>query len=150
MDTETDKSSFAKRFLAYAIDMLFISVCGNIIRIFYDPPWGSLVIYENETADFKLNFPVLLLTLQVLYFGLLEGSSLQATFGKIAMSLKVTGEKGEKINPATAMLRNIARIASILPAFAGYFMYFIGDKKQCLHDSIASTIVVDKPRVTET
>ena len=78
-----------------------------------------------------------------LYFAGMESSARQATFGKAAMSLRVTDLKGQPLTFGRATGRFFAKIVSgLIPLAIGYVMAGFTEKKQALHDMIASTLVL--------
>lgn len=80
----------------------------------------------------------------VLYHSFLESSKFQGSFGKLALGLKVTDTSGAKLDFVKAFIRNICKIISGAILAIGYIMAGFTDKKQALHDMIASTLVVKK------
>ncbi len=76
------------------------------------------------------------------YFVLMESSAKQATIGKMAMKLKVTDMNGNRITPTMAIIRFVGRIVSGMILLIGYIMAAFTEKKQALHDIIASTLVL--------
>ena len=80
----------------------------------------------------------------VLYHSFLESSKFQGSFGKLALGLKVTDTSGVKLDFVKAFIRNICKIISGAILAIGYIMAGFTDKKQALHDMIASTLVVKK------
>jgi len=89
-------------------------------------------------------FQIVFLIIQTLYFALLESSSKQATIGKMVLGIIVTDINGNKLDFAKALVRNLCRIISSAILFIGYIMAAFTEKKQALHDMIASTLVVKK------
>jgi uncharacterized RDD family membrane protein YckC len=82
---------------------------------------------------------------QWLYFAGMESSARQATFGKAAMSLRVADLKGQPLTFGHATGRFFAKIVSgMIPLAIGYIMAGFTEKKQALHDMIASTLVLRK------
>src|ERR1700686_2222202 len=82
---------------------------------------------------------------QWLYFAGMESSPRQATFGKAAMSLRVADLKGQPLTFGHATGRFFAKILSgMIPLAIGYIMAGFTEKKQALHDMIASTLVLRK------
>lgn len=80
-----------------------------------------------------------------LYYALMESSSWQATLGKKALSLQVTDLAGRPISFGRASGRHFSKIISGLIPFAiGYIMAGFTEKKQALHDMIASCLVIRK------
>src|ERR1700681_915252 len=83
---------------------------------------------------------LIFLGLEWLYFAGMESSQRQATFGKAAMSLRVTDLEGRRLSFGQATGRFFAKIVSGLIPFAiGYIMAGFTEKKQALHDMIAGT-----------
>lgn len=80
----------------------------------------------------------------ILYFAIMESSKSQASVGKLALGIKVTDLNGERINFGKALLRSVGKIISGMILYIGYIMAAFTEKKQALHDMIASTIVVKK------
>lgn len=79
-----------------------------------------------------------------LYFSLMECSKKQGTLGKMALAIKVTDLSGERISFGRATGRFFAKIISGFILLIGYFMAGWTEKKQALHDMIASSLVVRK------
>ena len=72
----------------------------------------------------------------------MQSSSRQATLGKMALGIKVTSLDGERISFLRATGRYFATILSSLLLMIGYIMAAFTQRKQALHDMIASTLVV--------
>ena len=79
-----------------------------------------------------------------LYYTVFEASSWQATPGKRMLRLYVADLNGQRVTFGRALLRNLARqISGIL--FIGYLIAGFTEKKQALHDIIASCLVLRRP-----
>jgi uncharacterized RDD family membrane protein YckC len=89
-------------------------------------------------------FLMLSLIGQWLYFALMESSSWQATLGKKALGLVVTDMSGRRISFARATGRYFGKIVSGLTLLIGFIMAGFTERKQALHDMIASTLVLRK------
>jgi len=88
---------------------------------------------------------IVFMGVQWLYFAGLESSERQATVGKGLMSLRVTDMHGERLTFGRATGRFFAKIISgMIPMAIGYLMAGFTEKKQALHDMIASTLVLRK------
>ena len=78
-----------------------------------------------------------------LYFALMESSDHQATLGKMAIGIAVTNLNGQRITFARASGRYFAKMISSLISFQiGYIMVGFTERKQALHDLIASCLVL--------
>jgi uncharacterized RDD family membrane protein YckC len=79
------------------------------------------------------------------YFAGMESSDNQGTLGKMAMSLAVTDMSGNRVTFARASGRYFAKfVTNLVPFFIGYIMAGFTEKKQALHDMIASCLVMRK------
>ncbi|HVT90566.1 MAG TPA: RDD family protein [Tepidisphaeraceae bacterium] len=76
-----------------------------------------------------------------LYFSLMESSSRQATLGKLAVGIKVTDLHGQRISFGRATGRYFAKFLSQIIFAIGYIMAGLTQRKQALHDFVASTLV---------
>jgi len=79
-----------------------------------------------------------------IYEAWMMSSEWQATVGKRALGIKVTGLDGGRISFARATGRHFAKYISICLLFGGYIMAAFTAKKQALHDMIAETLVVNQ------
>lgn len=69
----------------------------------------------------------------------------EATLGKKVVGIKVLSDKSEKLTVWQVILREtVGKIASIIILGIGYVMASFTERKQALHDKIASTTVVYK------
>jgi uncharacterized RDD family membrane protein YckC len=127
-------SSAARRLAAFFIDHLVASI---VLGMFFWQMWDWPVLSFRFMSH---NF--LQATLIIIYYALMESSRYQATFGKIVMGIKVTGNHGERLDFSKALLRNLSKLISGLIFCIGYIMIIFDDRKQGLHDKIADTFVV--------
>jgi len=80
-----------------------------------------------------------------LYYAGMESSVYQGTLGKMALGLMVTDLEGRRITFGRASGRYFAKIISgLIPLGIGYAMAGFTEKKQALHDMIASCLVLRK------
>lgn len=78
-----------------------------------------------------------------LYYAYCESSEWQATPGKKVLNLIVTDLSGNRISFARASGRFFAKmISGLIPFAIGYIMAGFTEKKQALHDMIASCLVL--------
>lgn len=71
-----------------------------------------------------------------------EGSTRNASPGKLLLQIKVTDTKGNPIGYGKALWRNIAKITCVLTLGIGYLAGFLDRKQQCFHDKLAGTLVI--------
>ncbi|HJT97055.1 MAG TPA: RDD family protein, partial [Rhodanobacteraceae bacterium] len=138
---EAIHAGFWRRCAAYVIDGFIVGIAGWIvcaILLFGLAASGGLAAV---LAGMVLNYLVLL-AIYWLYFALQESSAAQATLGKRAMGIKVTDEHAHRIGFGRASGRFFGKILSALIANIGFLLAGFTERKQALHDMIASTFVV--------
>jgi len=152
-------AGFWLRFVAYLIDGL-VSVAGFLILLvplFILTGAGAALskigsgedISDNVAAfmgiGFIFGFFGIILVVSWLYYALSESSSWQATLGKKVLNLKVTDMNGQPISFGRASGRYFSKIITgMIPLFIGYIMAGFTEKKQAIHDMIASCLVLRK------
>jgi uncharacterized RDD family membrane protein YckC len=130
----TDYAGFWIRFGAAFIDGLITGLIG--VAVLYGTG-GSI---ENQSG-LSNGFNIIL---GWLYAAIMESSERQATFGKIAVGIKVTDMNGDRISFGKATGRHFAKIISAIILLIGYIMAAFDSKKQALHDKMAGTLVLNK------
>ena len=78
------------------------------------------------------------------YYALFESSKYMATPGKMALKIVVTDYSGKKLTIGRATLRFFGKFISSAILLVGYIMAGFTEKKQALHDMVASAIVIKK------
>jgi len=78
----------------------------------------------------------------LIYWTLMEASRLQASFGKLALGMKVADEHGARLTISRAAGRNLLKLLSALILFIGFLMVAWTRRKQALHDRITNCRVV--------
>jgi uncharacterized RDD family membrane protein YckC len=156
----TNYAGFWLRLVAIIIDAIIIGVVQSFVFI---PILAALGLgFANSVETMDMSDPdqaagmmasimalaggywILSLTIQVLYSTFMESSKLQATVGKLALGLKVTDLQGNKLDFVKALVRNLCKLISNFTLLIGYIMAGFTEKKQALHDMIASTLVLKK------
>jgi len=90
-----------------------------------------------------LVFASISLLIQWLYHAYLESGEKQATWGKQALGLYVTDLMGNPVTFGRASGRYFAKIVTgMIPLGIGYIMAGFTERKQALHDMIASCLVL--------
>jgi len=118
---------FWRRVVAWLIDFIVVSVASGII-IASTFGFGMLVVFFGHWV----------------YEALLTSSPWQATIGKKAMNMVVTDMDGKRLSFAHATGRYFAKWVSALALGVGFIIVAFTDKKQGLHDLIASTVVLNQ------
>ncbi len=150
-------AGFWLRLVAFIIDAIVLGVVGAILtfplvgsmdlRSFLMGHMGRQPMSPDELIPFfGMIFKVALIrvTLNWLYYALLESSAWQATLGKKALGLEVTDMAGNRIGFGRASGRFFGKIISALILWIGFIMAGFTEKKQALHDIMAGTLVIRK------
>lgn len=77
-----------------------------------------------------------------LYHALMESSSWQGTVGKRVLGIRVTDLDGNRITFGRATGRYFGKIISSMICGVGFIMVLFTERKQGLHDMMASTLVL--------
>jgi len=149
-------AGFWLRFVAHLIDNLLMGVifAALLVPVFLltgvgaalhginpDRPPDPAVIATLVSAGLLLAGGSLLVGW--LYFAYFESSEWQGTVGKKVMNLIVTDLAGNRISFARASGRYFAKFITILiPFMIGYIMAGFTERKQAIHDMIASCLVL--------
>ena len=123
---------FWARFAALIIDNAILTIVAMVLIVV------ASLVDESLAAVASLAYFVAALV----YWPLMESSSLQATLGKQLLGLQVTDGAGERLSFVRALLRNIAKIISALPLYIGFLLAAFTSRKQALHDIITNCVVV--------
>lgn len=119
-------AGFWERFAAAFLDGLILMIPNLVIQRLL-----------GEQSSIVIN-----LVIGWLYSALQESGASQATLGKRAMNIKVTGLQEERISFGQATGRYFGKFVSTLILFIGYLMMLWDDKNQTLHDKMAGTLVI--------
>jgi len=152
-------AGFWLRFVAYIIDGVISGLAFLILLVplFILTGAGTVLGKINSGEDisddvaafvglgFLFGFFGIVFLVSWLYYALSESSSWQATPGKKMLDLKVTDMSGQPISFGRASGRFFARIIShLIPLGIGYILAGFTEKKQAIHDMIASCLVLRK------
>jgi uncharacterized RDD family membrane protein YckC len=120
-------AGFWVRFVAFIIDVCILALGTGIVT----------------AATFGAGI-VLTFVAPWLYEAFMLSSEWQATVGKRAMSIAVTGADGGRISFARATGRHFAKYVSTFILLIGFIMAAFTAKKQALHDMMAETLVINR------
>jgi uncharacterized RDD family membrane protein YckC/Tfp pilus assembly major pilin PilA len=125
-------ADFWQRFGAALIDYIAVVFGASLFSAF------ALVIMDPRWL------PLAVLLFVIAYYAVFESSPLQATPGKLAVSIKVTTTEGERIGFGRAVGRLFGKLVSSLILYIGYLLPLFTTYRQALHDKLAGTFVVRK------
>lgn len=145
-------SGFWRRFWALFMDGFVLSAV--FMPFFFLLVFPLMTQHANQLSDAEtaasamieiwaaiLPFAVLAGAGRWLYFALFQASRKQATLGQMALGIRVTDLEGRRISFARASGRHFAHIITGLTFGIGYLTVLFTEKKQCVHDMIAGTMV---------
>ena len=143
-------ASFWERFGAMIIDAIILALASYFVRMIFHTPTAEEIVAMSQNEGFSRTISatyfssanIVSIVVGWLYFALQDSSAAQATLGKRALNLKVTGMNGERISFLNATGRHFAKYLSAIILFIGYFMMLWDEKKQTLHDKVAGTLIV--------
>lgn len=155
---EVRYAGFWLRVVAYIIDDIVLSLAGFIVSL---PFIGGVVFsaigiseHPDETENIAMGIMgilgsiaglvLIIIIMGWLYYALMESSKNQATLGKMALGLKVTDMEGNRISFGRATGRYFGKIISGIILYIGFILAGLTEKKQALHDMMASCLVVKK------
>ena len=135
-------AGFWIRFVAYIIDTFILSTVLILL--------GTIWSLKNDDSSLDLATTIaqsgmvlsISFFLHWFYFAIMESSESQSTVGKKILGLKVTDEFGQRMSFGRATGRYFSKYISSLILGIGYLMAAFTDRKQALHDKIASTLVI--------
>jgi uncharacterized RDD family membrane protein YckC len=145
--TDIVYAGFWKRWAALFLDQMIIGLPLGIAFFFVS--FGVAMSAGGQPNPFtaillQLGFYAVWLSVALFYYASLESSEAQATFGKRALGIKVTDLSGQRITFKQAMARWFAASLSYMALYIGFAMAGFTQRKQALHDLLASTLVVDR------
>jgi uncharacterized RDD family membrane protein YckC len=142
-------AGFWLRAVAYIFDTVLISLVFGLIASFYP---STFLKFPDAASTALTSLPQLTpvafaitLTATWFYYTMFEASAWQATPGKRVLRLYVADLNGQRVTFARAAARNFAKIISSLTFLVGYLVAGFTERKQALHDILASCLVLRKP-----
>ena len=145
-------NGFWLRAVAQVIDW-FVLLIPTFVIVLFAVAFGGLELPSpEETASGTLPptrvfvpMEIAFVGAQWLYYALMESSSWQGTLGKRALGIGVSDLRGRRLSFGRASGRFFGKILSNLTFLAGYVLAAFTERRQALHDILASCIVVKMP-----
>lgn len=159
-------AGFWLRFVAFVIDTIILGIIGSLIitpilSVIGVAQYLSIsdITELMRIQDIEIMLDTVFKTLgityyvklvfDILYHVFLESSKYQGSFGKMMLNLIVVDANGQKLTFSKALVRNASKIISGAILGIGYIIAGFTEKKQSLHDIIASTLVIKKDIYTQ-
>ena len=140
-------AGFWIRFLAVLIDGVILAAVLTPVKLILHLP-GWMAGRHADGLNPMMMLPLIGLSMLIsalanwLYEAYFLSSERQATLGKMALGIRVTGTNGRRLSFGQATLRHFAKWLSGLTLLIGYIMAAFTERKQALHDMIAGTFVI--------
>ncbi|WP_018145836.1 MULTISPECIES: RDD family protein [unclassified Thioalkalivibrio] len=142
-------AGFWYRALALLIDWVLANILGMLVVLPLSFVLGmTMVGHEPEVIAGAGALLGIVMGTAVfwLYFTVFESSGWQATPAKRMLGLRVTDADGQRIGFGRANARYWSKILSAMTLYIGFLMVAFTERKQGLHDMVASTLVVRPAR----
>lgn len=139
---------FGRRFLAYLIDSILLTIVNNVCGVIVGVVIGLSSAAagsdrENISAAAQLVSICLSLLISASYLAGFWATTGQ-TLGKMALGIKVISADGSPVSWGKALLRYLGYIISGLILALGFIWVAFDPQRQGWHDKIAGTYVVPK------
>ena len=140
-------AGFWLRFVASLIDGFILAIVMFVVVLVL----GGILVAINGNgggnggpAEAIVGFIIwgFMIVLPWLYSAFQESSPTQATLGKKMLGIRVTDLEGNRVSFGQASGRHFGKILSNMVCSIGFLMAGFTEKKQALHDMLASTLIV--------
>ncbi len=138
---EIGYAGFWKRVAAFIIDMIITTIIGFPVSVIIGTIMETLGI---DLDIIELSGQLFGIISGWIYYAAMESSKLQASLGKLALSIKVTNLNGDRVSFAQATGRHFGKPISTLTLGIGFIMVAFTERKQGLHDVMSGSLVVNK------
>jgi uncharacterized RDD family membrane protein YckC len=139
-------ATFWHRLGAYLIDYVLVSLVtcpmGMLMGVMGAVAEQSGEAAQAASAGATILVYAVALVAGWLYHALMESSSWQGTVGKRVLGIRVTDLDGNRISFGRATGRYFGKIISGMICAVGFIMVLFTERKQGLHDMMASTLVL--------
>jgi uncharacterized RDD family membrane protein YckC len=132
-------ASFGRRAAGFGIDFVLISILRRTVEFM----WKNLASHRWESHTLNKLPHVLDVIVLILYFCLALYIGNGQTIGKRIMRTQVISLTHGRVTFWQALERSLGYGASFLEAGLGFAQFFIQRNRQCAHDRLAETIVID-------
>jgi uncharacterized RDD family membrane protein YckC len=134
-----DSSGAGRRIFAAAVDqVILLSI--DVVVIYFTFRIAGVPFSEWQAMP-MLPLVLFLLMLKASYFSVFTALGGQ-TVGKMAVGIRVVGEDDQAVDPARAVQRTLAALASVATVGLGFAPELLGGDRRALHDRVAGTRVI--------
>ena len=139
----TNLAPVGRRIEAFVFDAVVVFFGSLVLQLLLggmsglENPIFSVVRFEMGTVVYLIN-----LVLIVAYFVVMRTRLSGQTLGARAAHVRVVAAGGGQLDPATALIRLIVALVSMLVIFLGYLPALFDPQRRTLQDRVARTLVV--------
>jgi uncharacterized RDD family membrane protein YckC len=134
------------RAIAYAVDAAVINLAALLVGVVVAL---ALSLLHRVPDDLKAVVAAILAVVYVLWaigYFVTFWSTTGQTLGQRVMRIRVIDARGDaKLTPRRALVRVLGLGLATIPLFAGFVMMLWDDRRRCLQDRLARTVVVHAP-----
>jgi uncharacterized RDD family membrane protein YckC len=138
---QLEYADFSQRAIGAVIDNFVSTILATPLVVLFLASKVVDISDKSQQAQASLMIQGIVWLIAFTYGTLMDSGRQGATFGKRAMSIRLTDVEGRRVGIGRAILRQIVRPFSFF-LFAGIALSFFTKRKQTLHDLVAGTVVV--------
>jgi uncharacterized RDD family membrane protein YckC len=141
-----DPSHPIKRIAATALDVALLQYAISPTVELLLRPYAPREEWTGEMWQLFNLHALVMGTIWILYFVLMETAPWGATFGKLALGIRVVGDNGERITVFRSLGRNLAKCLMLPTVGAEFLLVFFTRSRQSLHDILSSShVITERP-----
>jgi uncharacterized RDD family membrane protein YckC len=143
--TERAYAGLVTRALAFALDAAIVNGCALAVGVVVG--LGLSILHLPEAADVVIVAILggLWVLWTVSYFAFFWSTTGQTPGDRVMRIRVIDGRDRGPLKPLRAIVRFGALILAAIPLLAGFLIMLWDDRRRCLQDRIARTVVVDAP-----
>jgi uncharacterized RDD family membrane protein YckC len=134
------------RAIAYALDAAVINLAALVVGVVVALALSLLHRVPDDLKTVVATILAVVYLLWVIGYFVTFWSTTGQTLGARVMRIRVVDARGEaKLKPRRAVMRIVGLVLATIPLFAGFLMMLWDDRRRCLQDRMARTVVVHAP-----
>jgi uncharacterized RDD family membrane protein YckC len=142
---ERSYAGLVTRALAFALDAAIVNGCALVVGVVVG--LGLSILHLPEQADIVIAAIMggLWVLWSVGYFAFFWSTTGQTPGDRVMRIRVIDGRDRGPLKPLRAIVRFGALILAAIPLLAGFLIMLWDDRRRCLQDRLARTVVVDAP-----
>lgn len=140
-------ASLFKRFIAYFIDIIIISIMTFIL--FFIIQMLSLFVFNLDGLDFVRRYYYYFVLVEFIiisftYFTFLPSTNFYSTIGQLIVGIKQVDDTYNKLTYGRSVLKFLAALLSKIILYIGYIIVFFTKNNRPLHEIITKTYLIER------